>query len=440
MDVREQPARSLPPVHEAWLPREHSLHRPRHGQRQTTALVSAGVFFCIPLLLFIFGVRPEAIENRKPAEFPSAGDGWGFFTGLNPWATDNLPLRDVAIHAHGDISEGLFGEVPNFDGPQQPAAGPVAPPPPTLELPSDAGTPNSSDLGTDGFPTVIQGRDNWMYFGFDTKGKCQAAQTLNDIMANVTRLKAAVEASGRTFVLAVAPDKTTMVPEHLPSSYAGKACSAAPRTTFWRRAITELNIVDLRVPLNQQADRIREPVYFPQDSHWTFAGGLTMTKEVAERIQPGVSLPWRTKKGVEWNSQADLPRLIGRTAASKTNRFELAPDGGSDRSDYVASDFQTPLVFRTNSGMGKIGTKAAMVADSFSQFASPFIGAVFSDISITHVGQFAKDAKPVADRLADAKVVIFEIVERNLSAGTSPISDPEIVDLIANTMAARPMR
>jgi alginate O-acetyltransferase complex protein AlgJ len=281
---------------------------------------------------------------------------------------------------------------------------------------------------------VIQGNDNWMYFGFDTKGKCQPSQTLNDIIGNVQRLRDAVEKSGRQFVLVVAPDKTTMVTEHLPSSYAGKSCSAGPRVAFWRRAISELGIVDLRVPLNQEADRVRGPVYFPQDSHWTFAGGLTMTRELAERIQPGVTVPWRVSQGPEWSAPADLPRLIGRTGTSRTPMYQLGPDGGSDRTNYVASDFQTPLEFHTGTGTGKISSKVALVGDSFSQFASPFIGATFSDISITNAGQFAKDAK------SGSKIVVFEVVERNIVSGTSPISNPQIVDLIASTVAARPAR
>jgi hypothetical protein len=439
MDVREQPARTLPPVHEAWLPREHSLHRPRHGNRQTGALVSAIAFFCIPLLLLIVGVRDEATENRRPADFPSLSAGWGFLTGLSAWASDNLPLRDSTIHLNGDISEGIFGEVPLFDN-RQTQAGPVAPaPPPPSDLPPAPG-PNNTDLGINGFPTVIQGKDNWVYFGFDTKGKCQPSQALNDIIANVRRLRDAVEKSGRKFVLVLAPDKTTMVTEYLPSSYAGKSCSAGPRANFWRQANTELGIVDLRVPLNLEAQRLRSPVYFPQDSHWTFAGGLTMTRELAERLQPGITQTWRVSPGPEWSAPADLPRLIGRSGTSRTSQYQLGPDGGPDRTNYVFSDFQTPLEFHTGPGTGKIGPKVALIGDSFTQFASPFIGATFADVSITNVGQFAKDAASVANRLADSKIVVFEIVERNIASGTSPISNPQIVDLISSAVAARPVR
>ena len=87
----------LPPVHEAWLPREHSLHRPRHGKRQLTALISALVFLATPTLMWVAGMRPSEIENHELASFPGVGDGWGLFTGLEGWATDNLVFREEAI-------------------------------------------------------------------------------------------------------------------------------------------------------------------------------------------------------------------------------------------------------------------------------------------------------------------------------------------------------
>jgi alginate O-acetyltransferase complex protein AlgJ len=390
------------------------------------------------LLLFVLGVRPEAIDNRRAADFPSLGDGWGFFTGLAPWASDNLPLRDVAIHAHGDISEGLFGELPKFSGSEQ-SNGPLGAPPPPVTQPQQPSEPGPADWGTSGFPTVIQGRDGWMYFGYDTKGKCEPVKPLAETIANLQRLRTAVEKSGRKFVLAVAPDKTTMVPEYLPGSYAGKSCSADLRADFWRRAVTDLRVLDLRVPLNQEAARNRGPVYFPQDSHWTFAGGLTLTREMAERLQPGVSSSWRIASASEWSAPADLPRLIGRSGVSRTNRFELGPDGGADRTDWSPSDLQKPLQFTKTPSEGMISLRTAIVADSFGSFATPFIGATFTDVSITHVGEFTKDARPLINRLADAKIVVFEIVERNLAAGASPISDPRIVDQISGALAARPV-
>ncbi|MFD2398456.1 hypothetical protein ACFSVJ_19220 [Prauserella oleivorans] len=104
----------LPAVHEAWLPREHALHRPRHGGRQLTALISAVVFFTAPTLMWVFGARPGEIENHKLAGFPSIADGWSFFTDLPAWATDQLVFRAGAIDAADAISRSLFGEPAPF--------------------------------------------------------------------------------------------------------------------------------------------------------------------------------------------------------------------------------------------------------------------------------------------------------------------------------------
>ena len=104
----------LPPLPESWLPREHALHRPRHGVRQTSSRVAALVFFCVPLLLLVVGVRAPEFENRRLADFPSVTDGFGLFTGLDQWATDHLPLRDKAVQAEDGISRGVFGEPPQF--------------------------------------------------------------------------------------------------------------------------------------------------------------------------------------------------------------------------------------------------------------------------------------------------------------------------------------
>jgi len=118
-------------VHEAWLPAEHPLHRPRHGGRQRTALLSALVFFLVPVLAVSLGVRPAEFENRALAGFPTPTDGWGFFTGLPAWASDHLPFRDVAVRVVDGLSRGAFGESatlgPGTDGNAGPV-GPVAPP------------------------------------------------------------------------------------------------------------------------------------------------------------------------------------------------------------------------------------------------------------------------------------------------------------------------
>ena len=419
----------LAPVHETWLPREHSLYRPRHGSRQLVALLCAAVFFGVPLLSWVVGVRAPDIENRAKTDFPGVVDGWSFFTDMPAWATDALPYRDLAIGASDWVSRSVFGEPPSLGG-RDTDTGPIAPP---------GGTPSmgESDRGPDGYPRVIEGSDGWLYYGLDVSAKCKPNQNLDEVLATVTRLRALVEASGRRFVLVVAPDKSTAVPEFLPGEYAGKQCSAPVTERFWQRIVGEAGAVDLRPALREEFDS-GGSVYFPQDSHWTFTGGLTMAAGLAESIDPGVTRSWKTTLGPQWTDDADLPKLIGHRGQNQANQLGLAPDGGDDRSNRVDADFNRTLRFSGAPTRGTVDASVAMVADSFTQFACPYLAAAFTDISITHLETLRKSPEEVGRTLADSDVVVVQVVERHLATGLSPVSDPRTVEIIGQALAAQP--
>src|SRR5690606_29540335 len=197
----------LPPVHEAWLPKEHPLHRPRHAKRQLTALLCVLVFFTAPVISWVFGARPQPLENRPMAEFPSITDGWGFFTGLGPWATDHLPFRQQPIQSVDGVSRFVFQAPARLSGGSRSA---VARPGEQPELDENV------------FPPVIEGKDGWLFLGHDISYRCVPRMDLDRVIAGLRRWRDVVEASGRKFVLVIAPDKSTLYPEYLPDEYAGQ--------------------------------------------------------------------------------------------------------------------------------------------------------------------------------------------------------------------------
>lgn len=417
----------LPAVHEAWLPREHPLHRPRHGGRQLTALVCALLFFSAPLLSWGMGARPEPIENRRLADFPAVTEGWDFFTGLAPWATDHLPFRKDAVYSADAISRGLFREPARLDGgsSNSPVGGQPQHPP----------TPDESV-----FPSVIDGQDGWLFLGHDVSYLCVPRMDLDRVIAGLNRWREVVERSGREFRLVIAPDKSTMYPEMLPDDYPGENCSSERREQFWRRVPAATGAIDLREPLRDTARRSGERVYHDIDTHWTHQGGITMVYELAERLSPGVTDSWTLRPSRNYPHSADIPDLRGQNRQVDIQAYALAPDGGVDNTRFRPSDFHHPMHVESPPKPGMIHRKTRMIADSFTQFASPYLAATFSDLTIAHAGDVADDPEGTGKMLAEGEIVTLELSERFVAGGRYEMLDPSVADRVGQVLAKRPVR
>jgi alginate O-acetyltransferase complex protein AlgJ len=432
--VSESPGSELPPVHESWLPRDHSLYRPRHSRRQRSALVSAAVFFCLPLVLLGLGMRAPQIENKPLAGFPSPLDGWGFFTGFSQWAIDHLPLRDVAVTVDGAVSRGIFGEPPRLGG----GSGEVVGPPTGPVAPPSLSDEERKRIQAQGYPKVIEGKDDWLYLGYDVLGACLPERPVLDVIANLQRLRDAVVASGRQFVLVIGPDKTTMVPQFLPDEYLGEDCAGQATEEFWHRAVNDAGAIDLRPALREAGARRGVPVYSRLDTHWTYEGGLVMVRSLAETIEPGVTASWKATPEAVIDREADIPPLIGEKGVFPLQTYALAPDGRTVRSRAVDSAFREPLRLTQPDGKGIVGPRVGMVADSLTLFATPFLAGGFSDVTVVHSDTAGADPAAVGRMLAEADVVVVEAVERSLVGGINPMVTPEVVAAVAAELARSP--
>ncbi|MFC7341160.1 alginate O-acetyltransferase AlgX-related protein [Saccharopolyspora griseoalba] len=417
----------LPPVHEAWLPREHPLHRPRHGRRQLVALVCALVFFSAPLSSWLFGARPEPVENRPLAEFPSVTEGFGFFTGLGAWATDHLPFREQAVRAVGAISREVFGEPAPVHGSAHGS-------------PIGAGRPDPDPpLDENLFPPVVEGRGGWLFLGHDVSYRCVPKRGLDEVIAGLRRWRSAVEDSGREFQLIIAPDKSTMYPDRLPADYAGEECSTAERAEFWNRVPRATGAIDMRGPLREAERRGGRPIYHDVDTHWTHEGGIEMARLLAERLRPGSTASWRVTPSRTYPHSADIPELLGQQRTVPIQAYALAPDGGADNTRFRPSDFHEPLRLRSDARPGMNTRPVRMVGDSFSQFASPYLAATNTDIAITHPDNLALDPRSAGRFLAEGEVVAFELSERFVAGGRYPMLDAEVAEQVGEVLAQHPV-
>lgn len=432
------PVKRLPPVHEAWLPRDHSLHRPRHGKRQLAALVSALVFFTTPTFMWLFGMRPTELENHQLAAFPSLSDGWEFLPDMEPWMTDNLVFRNQAIHAAEWISRTFFGEPAPFDQSNSTPSGPLPGIPQEKPAPQQDNPNNEPNAA--GYRRVIEGSDGWMYLGQDVTAKCQQARTSQETVDQLAKLRDIVTTSGRKFILVAVPDKSTMVPEHLPNSYAGKDCAAHASPQLWRDLATVAKAVDMRPPLDAAAEKLGRPTYFPLDSHWTNEGALEMVRQVAERVEPGVTADWKITKKGQTSFPADLPPLIGQQGENTSTRYRMLPDGKTDRTAKAVSDLRAPL-HRTSKALdGMVDRPTLLLGDSFTLPVSAYLPAAFSDVTQLYYSTAEGDPDLVARTMADNEVVVVEIVERNIARGALRLFDDSFLTVVQQELQKRPIR
>jgi hypothetical protein len=231
-----------------------------------------------------------------------------------------------------------------------------------------------------------------------------------------------------------------MVPEYLPSNYVGATCAGEARDAFWRRVSAEPGVLDLRPQLREDAARIGRPLYSKVDSHWTFAGALAMTIQLADGIQPGVTTSWRATPGKILSPAGDLPQLIGHTAQYSESTYDLAPDGVTVRSRSVDRDFMTPLNLSQQRGNGIVSDSVGMIADSYTLSALPYLAAGFADVSLIHSDRAGADPRLVGAQFADKKVVVVEAVERTLVGGIHPLIDPQIIRAFGDELAKHPLR
>lgn len=428
----------LPAVHEAWLPREHALHRPRHGGRQLVALICAVVFFVTPTMLWVFGVRPAEIENRHLTGFPSLASGWGFFTGLPSWGTDQLTFRAWAIQAADGISEAIFGEPAPHDGsgtdnggplPGTPPAGPMEP------APADGG---SGPLDQAGYRQVVQGSNGWLYYGLDAEAKCAPSRPLSETLAKIAELRDIVESSGRKFVWVVPPDKSTMVPQYLPPSYPGKQCQQAAEGPLWAQ-LDAFGIVDLRAGLREAARQVGRPVYPANDTHWTDEGGLVMAATLANTIQPGVTQTWKFNPIGSYTVSADLPPLLGKHGDKTEVVYDLRPDGVTDRAGKL-TEIDTPVVSKTPPLTGMVNKKTLVYGDSFTMASSRYLQGAFSNLTMLAFYTDKTSQAEAIQQFVNSDVVVLETVERSVSGGYLPFFDEGLLNALRTQLAAHPLK
>jgi alginate O-acetyltransferase complex protein AlgJ len=420
------------------------LVSPHRARVVAVPLVAALLFFFGPAVAFLLCDRAEEIDNRPLADTPSPLQGWSFIPDFNTWANDHLPLRSQAVRGGTELSEKVFDEPPQY-GQTTAADGVRTPAVDGAQTTAVGGAQTTPGDGVQ-YPRVIRGSDGWLYLGSDVSTSCNPLLSVRETVRSLQRLDAAIEGSGRTLVLAVAPDKSTIVPEHLPDRFAGEGCAKARKAAFWDSLTSAgLPLIDMRGPLQDAQERLGHPVYRKTDSHWNWQGASVLAEQVVTRLDPallaGDASPF--VEGRETELRGDLGAMIGKPSTDEA--VEVTVDrpgvtlsvGGQtvDASGMPGLGTQPATIDASSTAAPLYPGRTAVFGDSFFGSARAMFAPFFDELSIVHN---QSPARVLAKVIADSDTIVVELVERSVAGGAVQFATPAVVDVIERELADSP--
>lgn len=340
----------------------------------------------LPLGARALGHRAAVVENRNLLPAPRVDAGWDFFKELGPYLNDHLPLRQRAITTDAWIDVHVFKEDPSFGG--------------------------------NGTPRVLTGSNGFLYINDAFSAACSPHLPPTESADHFARLASIIQSSGRRVVTAVAPDKSSVLPQYLPKDFLLRKCHRDNTNLLWD-SLRDANIpgfVELRTALGEASRRTRQPLFFRKDTHWDPAGSLVAAKLLIEKLQPGLWDDSLISDNGLFVYEGDLTGLRGLPEKDEAPSFSVNRPGVSVVSVEQAPGFDQKSDVRTirtvPSGNMIKGRTLALI-DSFGYAALPHLAPYFEDLTTVSLNDY--EPQKFLRLINDADTVLIMSVERSLA-------------------------
>lgn len=246
-------------------------------------------------------------------------------------------------------------------------------------------------IGVSPSPTVIKGRDGWLYYADDSalddyiSATPLSQEELDAWRDSIVHTRDALRAKGIAYVFTIAPDKHVIYPEHMPESIhpLGREYRLQQLTEYLQRT-TDVAVVDLRRALLDAKQR--DQVYFRTDTHWNEAGAYAAYRELmraAESQMPALTAAPGQPISTELVEQpgGDIADMLGVRDDVHETVPRVQPAGGSpirvdEPADLSAAGFEVPRV--VTSTTDSKAPRLLMIRDSFGSALIPFLSRHFS--------------------------------------------------------------
>ncbi len=261
---------------------------------------------------------------------------------------------------------------------------------------------NARYLGTSIAESVVLGRDGWLYFADTLPDYAGTAPMTERELFSAARNLALVQeycrSQGAEFLFTVAPNKSSLYPEHMP----GITASSAPHDAERLAALLAEDgtaYLDLFALFREQG----ETLYFRTDSHWNSRGAALAADALNRAL--GRESGYSGGPFVPADYRGDLYEML--YPAGEALDTDQAYGGGLDF-DYEAPirSAENLTIMTRGGGEGSL----VMFRDSFGNLLYPYLADSFESALFSRSMPLRLDL--AAEREADC--VAVELVERNL--------------------------
>lgn len=351
----------------------------------------------VPFVGMAWAPTTATTENRELAEAPSlVEDGapnWGILADLGAYFEDHFAYRNELVSANAELRSNLLGVSP-----------------------------------TD---SVVVGTDGWLYYGgtlSDFGGwDVLSGRAIDNIAFNLSLMQGYCEAQGATFSVAIAPNKNTLYPEHMPYYYLPGQQKNLDNLEAAMDAYG-INHADLQSVFKAQD----ETLYYLRDSHWNTKGALLASEAVMESLgKDPSSLDGLQPVEVD-DYIGDLNSMLYPTTAQPEADYSYAD--GLNWSFAEGGSVEDSWIMTEGAGEGTL----LMYRDSFDNNALQFFAASYEDAmfskmvpyDLTQVGRYGvndvvieRAERHIADLGTDPAIMAAPSVRLSIPKGGETLTD-----------------
>jgi hypothetical protein len=282
-------------------------------------------------------------------------------------------------------------------------------------------------LKTSPVDDVILGKDGWLFFGaqeeLDVYRRVPVFTpfTREHLGKYMRTVKAWLSQRDIDFLVVVAPNKSTVYPEYMPSSLKRRDAPSVTDEFVQLCRDADVDILDLRPAFLAAKDK--GAVYYQSDSHWNGEGAALASTAIAGRLRAyhanTLSLPGAENWTVEkFDRVGDLCKLLGLGSVLGVEARRIRMPGLAKAREIRPQDrkIKGRRRFTTDNAASP---KLLLYGDSFAQTLIPYLAPLSQTLEV--VSSRRVDPSDVAAMMPD--VVMLQVVERRLAEARSGLGD-----------------